>query len=128
VVGPHGHLETVRRLLAGHREAAGVVQQHVQAVVLSLEVGGEPADVGQAGQVQLQQLDAVVARAGDDLLPHRLGPGPIPASHDDAGAHPGQLAGGLQADAAVGSGDEYGLVVHAGATSCCAPRIVYGSR
>ena len=55
-----------------------------------------PANRGEAEQVQLDHLDAVVAGGGDDLLDGGLPALPAAATHDDLGTTSGKVACGLQ--------------------------------
>ena len=60
-----------------------------------------PANRGEAEQVQLDHLDAVVAGGGDDLLDGGLPALPAAATHDDLGTTLGKVPCGLDDNALV---------------------------
>jgi hypothetical protein len=102
VVDLEGLLEAVGGLGAVAEDAAGVVGEHVDAGVGGVEVGGELADLVQAGEVG----DVVV---GADLPGDGTGLVRGATDDDDAMACPVELAGGRGADAvAAGAGDDDG--------------------
>ena len=112
VVDRERSLVAVLGQLATMRVGAGVVDQHVDAVVAVEQLLREPADLGQRREVRPQRLNRPPARPLDSPR-DRVQPAGISAHRHDNTASPRQLDGGGGADAGASpSNDEDTLPGH----------------
>jgi hypothetical protein len=107
VVGPELRLEAVTRAAARRHHDARVVHQHVQPRVRGQHTrgaGGHRREVRQVERLEVQ-------RARPARSAHLVHGGPrlgfAATREDDVGAVRGQRLGGLEAEPAVGAGDEH---------------------
>ncbi len=111
-VGAELHLVALRRLgpLRGHHDA-GIVEEHVEAVVLGGKGLGGGLDGGQVAEVEVQKRDfalgvgGLVLDVGDGVVCLGLGA----AGQLDGAVGSVEDAGELLADAGVGAGDNVDL-------------------
>ena len=110
VVDAEGHLEAIGGGAALHVHGAGVVDQDVEGREAGGGLGAGGPDAGEARHVGEQRVD-LRARSGDagDLGGGGLGFVGRAAHQHEVGALGGEGAGGPQADARGGAGDEDGF-------------------
>ncbi len=89
---------------------AGVVHQHVQLVVVLLELLGETVDGGLVGQVCGEHLHSGVAGHGDDVGAGGLTAGRGPGDERHGRAAAGEICADRPAHAAGRAGDHAHLV------------------
>ena len=106
MVDGQGPLQPIDRGVAVGPVAAGVVDQHVQPLVLAPVRLGGLADRGLGGQVGQEQLDPQVAGGRLELGHAGLAPGRIAGDQHQLGAQPAQPGGDRLADPGGGPGDQ----------------------
>src|SRR5215218_9875797 len=106
VVDGQLHLEPVLGPPLGDAHQAGVVDQDVDAPVAGQDPLGRLPHRGLGGEVQWLQLQRGVGDLVADRRHRRLGLGLVAGGHHHVAALAGQLPGHLQAEAAVGAGDD----------------------
>jgi len=112
VVHAELHLEAVGRLLSRDGHHAGVVTEHVDAVVGLTDVLGEGRDAVEVGQVTHVDVERAAADGPADIRRGRLAALRAPTRHHDRRARLGERLRPLVAEAAVGPGDDHRLSVH----------------
>jgi hypothetical protein len=116
VIGAELHLEPVLGHPAGRDgHDPGVVDEQVDRPPVALAPGGELGDGGEAGQVQLLARDLGAGDGGLDAGHRGLALAGAAGRHDDVGPGARERLGHLEADTAVGAGDDgkaAGLVGH----------------
>jgi hypothetical protein len=126
--------EPVGRLPARDRHHAGVVAEDIDGAERVGRPRREGPDRREVGQIQLPDRERRARVVGRDVLAGGLGGVDAPAGQHHVGAGAGELAGGLEPDAAVRAGDDHGLsgqvgqvrggpVGHAGASGAARIRV-----
>jgi len=98
VVQSERKLEAVGALLSVREHSARIVDEDVEPLVPRAEVGGDPLDLGDAGQVADEHLDAIVAAVLHELGPHPFGLLLRPADNRQRGTPPREGTARLLAD------------------------------
>ena len=118
VIGPQLHFNAILCRGEGAGHDARVEDEQVEGVIRCNELLGEALNVGQRAEVQVH---------GDERAPHSCGRGvlkegldggvvllSVAGCEDDLSSSRGEDAGGLQANARAGAGDENRLVAKVG--------------
>ncbi len=113
MVERHRHLIAFGRNLARGEDGAGVIDQHVQPVILRQELLRHLTHLGHQRQVAGNKAHLVIAGGCLDLGGCRLALLRAAADEDDLGPLRRQCLGGNQPDTASRAGNEAGLTRHA---------------
>jgi hypothetical protein len=107
VIGSELQLEAVNGCAPfGNRHDAGVVDEHVDVLLVGEPPGGEAAHRGEVGDIELVEDDVGVGDSRADLRQRALSPLHAPAGSDDVGALACHRQRRLEAEATVGARHE----------------------
>ena len=105
-------------LAVGERHYPGIVDEQIEVATLPDEGYGEIADGREAGEVQLGYFEVCRWNFRQDAMLRVVRLLRDPAGENDVSAGSRELLGGVEADAAVGSGHESELAALRGNVGC----------